>query len=703
MKIKNRLDAFQSHSVHYVMLAARSTEDVRIFTDGSSTAATASLQAIDNTKQLGEVVRTSGTGGSTFLMLDTRRFSQFTVENFSVESYIAGFDVPGSSSPHATAVNMTFNIIDNVGISFANFLQYLMDQKLQVSFDGMTILVRVLFIGHKADGTTEVVQSITIPAIFNQIEVELTDTRGVYSCKLFPLLGMPSNAGYNAKWTTIGNATAYFTGKNANTLGAMVGAFEQKLNDLSLHNFAILNGETQQPGQPVKTVGRYGRPVQYMITLPEKWYDYKFSGPVSGAATETNFAELLKQENQKKRDETAKPNATETPASDSYVGVSPEWTITEVLDKMFAQTVEVAQLANFTRAQTNTTSVVFYKHLVTITSDDRSFTVHVDVVEFEVPNVYLAESGQVTPNDSELYREEPATSTRAARKVPKNFLEFDYIFSGKNLDVLNLDLKIENLNWMLLQGTKLGSGELFNTAVKGQDQKDSAGVSADKRTVQGMRQKDPFLMPQLTPDQLNNFSNLAASVKMQGDLTPQQIQQQYTRNLSAFYNAGPVNAKLELRGNPDLMAGVALQQMPQHVSAITMSETGATSSINTQVKSEYRKSFEKSLLGPNRTWSNGALKIIGTLDGPSYLTSPVFVKVNVFGPNVDFITNEPIAGQDFAQKLFLDNYYFLSKINSKIEGTRFTHELELMSYSVYGYQTMTAQGPQSKVKPQEAK
>jgi hypothetical protein len=64
----------------------------------------------------------------------------------------------------------------------------------------------------------------------------------------------------------------------------------------------------------------------------------------------------------------------------------------------------------------------------------------------------------------------------------------------------------------------------------------------------------------------------------------------------------------------------------------------------------------------------------------------------VYGPNVNFLNNELIAGQDFSQVLFYDNYYWLNKIVSKIEGTKFTHELDLKSYSVYGYSTSVAQG-----------
>lgn len=710
MKLQNRLDPFRSHSVHYVVVAARSTEDVRAFTDGSAEAQSRSLQAIEATKQLGDEILMRGetSVNRAYLVLDTRRFSQFTIDNFSLETLIAGFQVPGSNSPHVTGTNLSFTVIDNVGISFANFLQYLMDQKLQVSYDGMTLLVRVLFVGHLEDGSTRVVQSVTVPAIFNKIELELTDTKGVYNCTLFPLLGMTSNRQLNSRWTSIGNAITYFTGESSNTLGALVASFEQSLNRESLKRYTQLNAQTQQPGQGTKQGTRYGRPVQYMITIPKKWESYRFTGPAQGAATEINFAELLKEEEAKRQGQAnqsrqkSAPNSA-APAKDGYVAVDPDWTITDVLDKMFAQTGEVSKLANFSESTPNSESIKFYKQLVSVTSDNEAFTVHVDVVEFEVPNVELASRGStVSQQDEFLYQvvQEPG---RAPRKEPRNFIELDYIFSGKNLDVLALDLKIENLNIMLMQAVKIGAGELEDATIKGQDQADGTGVGADSRTVQGMRQKDPFLMPQMTPLQRSNFSDIGARARDESNLTPQEVNQQYVRNLSAFYNAGPISAKLQLRGNPDIMAGITLQSLPRHVSAVTVTaSTGEISSVNTSVKENYRAELEKNLLGPGITrLSSGAFKVQSPLSGPSFVTSPVFVKVNVFGPNVNFLTNAPIAGQDFAQQLFYQNYYFLEKITSKIEGAKFTQELELKSYSVYGYTGWTALGPQAGTRPQE--
>ena len=696
-RIKNPLDQFQSHSIHYVMLAARSTQDVIGFTIDSQDAQSKTLSAIDNAKQLGDAVQLDS-NSKVYLMMDTRRFSQFLVEDFELETMMTGFAVPGSKSPNSTAISMKFTVIDSFGISFANFLQFLMDQKLQVSYDGMTLLVRLLFIGHRSDGTTAVVQSLTIPAIFKQIQMDLNDVKGLYHCTLFPLIGMVSNSLNNPKWTSIGTASSYFTGVSANTLGAIVNSFERRLNDDSLKRYTELNAATQNGGVKT-TVGRYGRPVQYMITLPKGWNNFKFSGPTQGGAVETVFKELAaKEKSNSKTAAEAQKKAQQNksaPAKDSFVAVDPALTISEVLDVIFGQCIEVAQLGNFTKKQDASGSLRFYKHLVTVTSDDESFTVHVDVVEFVVPNIDLATStkngSSVSDNDAELYTQ-LKMSDGTLKRAPRQFVEYDYIFSGTNIDVLNLDLKIENLNILLMQGLKLGQGELWAKSTEGQVQGDGESISKEEKAVFGLRRKDPALMPPRSINEGKNYSNLAANAQIDGDASPQAINQQYIQNLQAFYSGGPVDVKMQIRGNPDLMVQVALQTIPEHISALTLtSEGGASSTINESVKTKYRSDFEKNLLKLNNIGgSPGSPVNTQLMTGRNFVSSPFFAKVNIFGPNVDFLTGGKGPGVDYAQQLFYENYYYIDKVISKIAGVHFTQELSMRSFSVFNFpNTMT--------------
>lgn len=709
-RLANKLDKFNSHSVHYVILAARNTQDLRGFTETSDQAQIQALQAINNAKFLGDEVKLANTSG-VFLMIDTRRFSQFTLDNFSIDTYMSGFSVPGSNSPNSTAQDMGFTVLDSTGISFANFLMFLMDKKLGVSFDGMTLLVKVLFVGQEVKSpttsTTTVVSSIAIPAIFKSIEMDLNGVAGKYICTCFPLSGMVSNSSMNAKWTSIGTASSFFSGNGNNTLGGVVNAFERVLNQKSMEKYEEIRMLVKKNNKDVE-VPRFGRPVQYMITLPTGWDQFTFSGPSQGGAKDIDFKSLIATEEAKRKtaaDKSAAKTATQNPnaahpAKDSYVTVDPSLTVTEVLDKIFEQTIEVAKLGNFTRAQDQSGNIKFYKQLVTVTSDDASFTVHVDVVEYVVPNVDLvttkqSQAAQVAELDKQLYQTldannnvVDASSSSATKKIPRNFIELDYIFSGTNLDVLSLDLKIENLNWLLQQGVKLGQGNLFSATDAAGATVDGEGAQADKQRAGGLREHDPILLPQRTYLERTNMSNLGAGVASKaGEDSPQAINQQYVQNLSAFYNTGPLEVKLELRGNPEILERIVLDQIPRHVSAVTALSKGVVSEASNATKTEYRKTFETDVLKLKADSIGKPVSKDSILSGPSFVSSPVFVKVNVFGPNVDFTTNMPVKNAPYTQKLFYDNYYMLSKVTSKIDGGKFTQELSLLTYSVYGAAT----------------
>jgi hypothetical protein len=707
MKLINELDDFQSHSIHYVMVGSNNTEDIRLLFDPQYQSST--IQAIDACRSLGDRVflKDVATNSSCFLVLDTRRFSQFSIDNFEITMYPQSLSNPKSLSSYVHYTEGKLRIIDSVGISFANFMQYMTEKLLQVNFTGAVFALRILFVGHLSDGSSKMVQSITIPVTFQDIKLDLNDVRGIYDCTFMPVVSL-KDYGNGADWTNIGNATSYFSGTSVNNLGDLVQSFEDNLNKESLKLYQAMTARVVNRGQSFKNVDSIGRPVQYMITIPESWAKYQFSGPSQGAATETNFVDVLKQEDlrraQTSENQEKKTQNTGTPVTkDSYLTVPAGWTIMQVLDKMFAQCIEISKLANFASTESTPKSVKFYKQLVMLTSDAETFTVHVDVIEFEVPNVYLAESGQasqITEKDDAIFEKRMVNGKEV--KVPRNFIEFDYIFSGRNIDVLQLDLNIQNLAFMLSNKIAVGSANLVSN-VSAETPENGKGVTNDQHVVQSFRQKDPVLIPRLTQSQKNNFSDFSANATTSDNSSPQEINQQFTQNLSNWYFQSPVQAKMIMRGNPHFLSKATFQFLPEHIRPRTLvDDSGTVSTANSSVKQTYRKKLEEHLAGPNMArQSDGSFRVTGQLSGPNIASSPLFAKINIFGPNVNFINAEPIAGQDFAQKLFDTGYFNVMEVVSKIENSKFTQELKLYSNGLYGAPSITAQGAQAKPNPQE--
>lgn len=700
LALRNPLDAFTSYSTHFVMLAARTTESIRTFIDSSPQAQRSTLDAINNAKNLGDPVKTGNTQDA-FLVMDTRRFSQFTVESMKYEVLINGVAQGQAHSNLSTVIEMS--ILDSVGISFINFLQWLMDTKLQTNFDGMIFLIRVIFVGHNPDGSSETVQSITIPAHLYNLEVNLDFAKGVYTAQFMP--DMNFSVFQHKRWLQIGTSTGFFSGVGEKKLGAMVRAFEARVNEQSEKFYTESTPRLLAAGkQAIQTTGKFGRRVVYQITLPAEWDSYDFIGSWkhnTNSSEERDFVrELQRLDASRTPAQQQQAKATDggaNPAKDVNMSVGAGTLITDVLDVIFKQVPEIAQLANGDKVTDPNGVAKFYKHVVSLTSNDEVVIVHVDVVLFAVPN---AQPPQIT---NERQAEVAATSAREAEeknspyttttrnglrlRVPKNYFELDYIFTGKNTQVLNFDMKIQQLQFLLAANTKVSEGQMIqDVALSSSDEERQSRLPPPE--ILSLRPYDPMLIPMLTDLQKKNFS-VTSGLSRDADATlkANTSMQEYARNLSAFYAISPIQAAVTIKGNPDIMLKFSSPDMPAHTLFSTAVATG-NSAANETERANYRNDFNSRVITLNKgalsAQENGTFTLNKQLGGDSYMSAPVFVKLNIKGPNVDFRDNKLIEGQDFASEVLLDNYYVVFKVVNIIERGVFTQQLELWSHNVFG-------------------
>lgn len=696
MYIQNPLDEFNTYSVHYIMVACRTTTTAQAFASDDDKAMATSLAAIDNTTALGQPIVLNNNATDVFLVLDTRRFSQFTVENLKYDVLINGLQKNAGTSNLAVDLSMT--ILDSVGISFANFMQWLMDKQMKTNYDGLIFMLRTIFVGHKPDGTSETVQSETIPMHLNKMEINLDFAKGAYNLEFMPNMNFDVNR--FGRFLSVSLATTYGTGAG-NTLGGLVRSLEKQLNTASKKYYDDVQDIIKKTGSS-QTLGR---PVQYMITLPsERWNNFKVDGATAGGAAETLFA--LADRQKKAEDKTAKAsNASSNPSGglkETFTAVKPSLSIPKVLDMFFKQTPEVAKLGNF---QTNTNNtdgfVTFYKYIVGLTSDDKMMMVHVDVVEFKVPNIFAQEQPKikntsvVSQQENEFYTtiEDPPKSG-IIKRVPNNFIEYDYIFTGKNKDILNFDMKIQDFQFLLASNIRIGDSAIRDVAdSNGATPTPSASANNDLLYT---RQYDPILMPLDTVAALKNFSNYTSTTMTDKEADANRKQsQQYTKNLSMFYAGSPITVALTIKGNPLIMHKFNMGKLLMHPDSPGGSSAGGSmlSTATDDSREKYRKNLEDEILrtnGGKLAKSGDSFVTQSNLDTKSYAISPVFVKLNIKGPNVDFRTNEPTTDtSNFATSVLSDNYYVIFKVTNIIQGSNFTQELELYSHNIFGRNKIT--------------
>jgi len=674
--LKNPLDEFHTYSVHYVLLACRTTIDASKFADDQN--ANSTLDAVNNTHALGDPVVFGDSQNDVFLVIDTRRFSQFTIDELKYDVHVNALTKGGSTSNLATDLTMT--VIDSVGISFAHFMQYLMDQKLKTNFDGLVFMLRTIFVGQNEDGSTKTIQTETIPMHLLSMDIDLNYAKGIYKLEFMPNLNFDVRK--NRRFLSVGMSTTYSTGKG-NELGGLIQNFELRLNENSKKFYddvqravagARVGGGRGTQGlaaeQKAELQKPYGRLVKYQITIPEQWKKFTVQGPADGKKTETKF--------------TNKAGVDTVKIVDSNFSTYPGAAITDILDSMFSQVPDVARMGNFKTQESagaDSDVITFYKFFTGLTSSKTELCVHVNVVEFKVPNIIArSKNSSAVSGDAGAYRTESVQgSQRVERRVPKDLLEYDYIFTGKNKDVLNFDMKIQDFNVLLASNLKIGP-EYTNTAADSGTVPDQA-TKQSSRDALGTREYDPILMPADTQAALKAFSNLAG-VAGKKDQDATAAHQQYKKNLSMFWAGSPVQTSITIKGNPLIMHKFNLGMTLLHPAG-----EGSAGGVGTAgTKEAYRKDLEDRILGLNKGLTkspDGSLTANDSiLSEASYAVSPVFVKLNVSGPAVDFRTNEENS-PPYSVSILSDQYYTVFRLTNVIRGHAFTQDLELYSHNVF--------------------
>jgi hypothetical protein len=640
-RLENKLDNFQSYSTHFMLFVCKTTEKTREFIDLKPVEF---RSAVNNVTKLGDPVQFGTSTDDVYLAIDTRRFGQFSVESLRYDVYMNGLQKGASTSNLATDLQMV--VLDAVGISFADFLQYLMDKKLKTSYDGMIFMLQTVFVGHNADGSTETVHSETIPMHLNRIEINLDFAKGMYTMEFMPNMNFDVKKYY--RFMSIGQATGAYPSAGGK-LGEIVKGIQQRLNEVSKKHFDDVQGVLK-----AADAGTKGRLVTYQITIPEEWENFVSKGRNVTAANEP-------------KNKPADPKApidNTTEAGSASLNAKPGQLITEVLNDAFKTIPEIAEMGNFKQSDPSKDgSVKFYKHIVGLTSNDTEMCVHVDVIEFTVPNAFRRKQSKTDIQPTEDGTHRLVTDANGNQfSLPNDYAEYDYIFTGRNKDVLSLELKVQDFQMLLASNLKIGPADLQNATSDGKPPDPEVQRAVEE--LLNTRPNDPIMLPLNSGPELKAFTDSyrVATAKQE---EAKKKRQNYTRNLSMFYSGSPIVTTMSIRGNPAIMHKFNIGTVSKHPE-----DPSNWKDRRAEIKSKIVKENK------NIKDENGALTLTG-LSSSSYVTSPVFVKVNIYGPPND---------EEWSDKksVLSDVYYVVFKLSNVFQGGQFTQELELYSHNVFG-------------------
>ncbi len=260
--------------------------------------------------------------------------------------------------------------------------------------------------------------------------------------------------------------------------------------------------------------------------------------------------------------------------------------------------------------------------------DELRFYVTYRVDRFPIPQDSLLEL--MAPDQAGIISQENQN------KLKQNTIEYDYIYSGKNIDILNFDLKL-NLGLAYLQ-----TATISNTFKQQVDVLPQRSTHINKFINQAARFSDGvterkakipvFFGAQIRSPRLNNTVNQSM-----------RVQSAYSISKHAALEVSDVTMKI--LGNPRLL-----------------------SSLN-------RTSQESGM----RALNNNEIGEAETTAFPHWTNIPAFCKVNVFMPSAnDDLTIMMSKTGDYSKRFWFDGYYYVVAIEHEFEGGEFTQTLHMI-------------------------
>lgn len=696
----NPLDNFRSYSYHFILTVANSTEALRKSLQMAENGGAGYMQAVTQA-QLGGEVDFNGSRG--WLLIDTRRYTQFTVTSYEA-SHIYGTGKPDNPSWPSAAAKM--RLLDTTGLSFFNFLMDVMRNKLQSTRASAFFMLAIVFTGHTDDYPQQTVTVSTsfTPLILTQLGFEFTSSGSVYDIEFFEVEGNPGAA--SPQMIDLGDIQSVTTDKRANTVGGMLQALEDRLNIRSLQFYQKYSNEalksaTDEQKQNFVTAGKL---VQYMISLPEDWRGFALNTAEKSKNVEQVF--LTKKAQATKSADAAVDNAKKSgdkkqvddavKARDSIIAFSSATNIQDAIKVILESSTEYLKLASTERAKAGTAIVA--KTVMNITSDDATYVLHFDIYPEKVPK---------PKDDKDKEKEKVAVGTQQTQKTitedQLNLIKYDYLFTGRNSHITDLKINFSPASAIGLDADiNIGGQRFAENAADGQKPSKVTNTGQNKTTdfAPQIRPGEPIFIPMKTKDQQTNYAGTRIEEYKKEDAIKQiKARQEHTRTIASLNFMGMLETTMTVRGNPNIIRKYADRNVrggiAPHSSLISTSDVKsligagqelAEKKFNEQLKSKIssaKDQYYKQYMKPRIDSALAPAVKDELLNGADVSCNPLYVKVNIMAPNVDFLGNFT-AGDMFTNKFFYTGAYKVTNIRTTFDNGEFRHQMTMIPFDVDG-------------------
>jgi hypothetical protein len=724
----NPLDNFRSYSYHFTLVVGNTTEAYRKLLTPTESGSVSFRDIVSQTR-LGEKIN----GMDAYVILDTKRYSHFTVDSFECHHI---FGTGKIQNPTVPSVAHKMRVTDTTGLSFFNFLMDIMKNKLQSTRASAFFLLSVEFVGHRDDGTTKVIDKCFMNMFLLNLGFKFASSGSVFDLEFIEVSGNPGQR--IPSINDLGGTLTISTEKRANTVGGMIQALEDFLNISSLQFYNKYSNDALKgsKGSKDKKVERAGKLVQYMITIPEEWQNFTLDTADKSKNIEQVFV-ARKKENEKnakklEQDAIASGKSTEAAAKAraSYLSLHDNLSIQDALSMILESSKEFLDLASFERRLQG--EAVLHKTVAGVTSDSNTYVIHFDVYPYRAPKIEVKDDPQYSDAMSRRLKYQVASPKKAAASLPdgrpRNLITYDYLFTGRNSQILDLDIQFSPTSVVGLdRDLEIGDKRFANISQAGasRSEMDKQSSPTTEKTPDfnpNIRPSDPIFFPiKLKDEKTNHAGERTEELSGEQARAVVRAKREYSATMAFLHFTGSLQTQLTIRGNPNLIrkyGDVVLRGgIPPHpsslISANDLEMFTTTLSAAPDIEKYFKNRMSTRFQSAKLEYFNKYVKPKHDdemrksaddplLDGSDVATCPVFVKINIKAPNFDLAGNVIDPKEMYTQKFFYQGYYMILAMTTSFENGTFKHVLSLVPVDYDGsFSNATTTAPTEPIKKKE--
>lgn len=700
----NPLDRYSAVSHHFILLATAETETARnlanVIRDASVWYKVKMLTTGERVDSTGTPINTND--GALVCVANTAVDSFYRLDDVAAKLLTCDAEGKGTFVPEGA---LTMSITEPSGVYFLDFLKKVMDEDLKVGINGAVWMLIPYFVGYEGtttgitttdDSVGDVSEYIVTPSALLMTDINGSINEGGSTYKLSFIDISNGGANNSLHYGYVNRMTISTDGQGDKTsLMSAIKNFETQMN---VHHRKL---KESLEAQGVLNSDRRGRLVQYHITIPKEWESFHLESINRDYSTEAyaNKVKLYLENNGVSQEDSKKAVAGSVDAQQLsknaaalakargavFVPTNFSVTVNDVLLELIKHCPELNQrqadlLKSIESGNYKKFKLFYLKN--SITSSDSGVTVHYEICDrYFVPPELTARKGKADTTMSGeidkkllsfLYRD-PHTNKFRIKPIDdpaSNLYEFDYIFTGKNTDIRDMSLNVnQGIVYFASKGidyAKLASINKSNpeeSGIPGNDVERHAGIASEnafREFISGIRDKTPICIPR-------EFM-LDLSSKANETVVAAEAQKKSMRNMVEYMStdSAPLAMVIRIRGNP-MFFEKSLKPILPH-------DNGEFETVKHAAdKAAGAASDQDQGYGDYKNYN-------------AFLNNAFLVRVNVQYPirgdgREPLDINDPSQFRGFTE-FWYNGFYRVNAVTSKFIGNEFEQELELLAIDI---------------------